>query len=404
MAAGAGTLTEEVVALCSAGQLEQAEEIILAALEKSPADRLLYELLGAVQLKRGAAVEAIGSIHEATLLGPPDARITNLQGLCHLFAGQPDRAIESFRKAIQIDPKFADGHLNLGWLSLTSGDIAEMNRCFRKWLSLRVPAAKEVSAPQPQDRLDLSRITLCCIDCAYQDLAIDALKSTLAKCSFAQTLFFTDKDFSLDDIRVVKIETISSAEAYSNFVIHELPRYVDTEFVLIVQYDGFVLHPEVWDDEFLKYDYIGAKVLLQTGYVVGNGGFSLRSKRLLSALQDEAISRYDARSDGWFEDMAICVKFRELLETRYGIRFAPGDVADKFAAESTVPTSANFGFHNLIHLVRMVENGFQDVDSPGSNRVTFSVKASSPIGEFTASNGVTIGGNPAFDREASRRA
>src|SRR5262245_25416305 len=87
-------VVDEVIALCAAGQLEQAEDAVLVALARSPADRELYEVLGAVQLKRGAALKAVASIQEAMLLGPPNARTANFLGLCHLFAGQSDKAAE----------------------------------------------------------------------------------------------------------------------------------------------------------------------------------------------------------------------------------------------------------------------------------------------------------------------
>jgi hypothetical protein len=32
----------------------------------------------------------------------------------------------------------------------------------------------------------------------------------------------------------------------------------DTEFAILVHEDGFIVNPECWSDEFLKYDYIGA--------------------------------------------------------------------------------------------------------------------------------------------------
>ena len=38
--------------------------------------------------------------------------------------------------------------------------------------------------------------------------------------------------------------------------MHRLASYIETDFVLIVQYDGFVLHAQAWDDDFLNYDYI----------------------------------------------------------------------------------------------------------------------------------------------------
>ena len=60
-----------------------------------------------------------------------------------------------------------------------------------------------------------------------------------------------------------------------------LPNIIKTEFMLGIHDDGFVINPNLWTDQFLKYDYIGAPwshTIPYYGqkYRVGNGGFSLR--------------------------------------------------------------------------------------------------------------------------------
>ena len=56
--------------------------------------------------------------------------------------------------------------------------------------------------------------------------------------------------------------------------------------MLIIQHDGFILNHKAWDNEFLNYDYIGAPVYWMGNKLieVGNGGFSLRSKKLLKII------------------------------------------------------------------------------------------------------------------------
>jgi hypothetical protein len=127
-------------------------------------------------------------------------------------------------------------------------------------------------------------------------------------------------------------------------VIKELGRYIETSHVLLIQWDGFVVNPMSWNDEFLDYDYIGARWgWLTDGHAVGNGGFSLRSKRLLEALGDPHIAELEP------EDVAICRTYRAYLESAHGIRFAPEGVADRFAFEATYPTGLPFGFHGLFN-------------------------------------------------------
>ena len=192
--------------------------------------------------------------------------------------------------------------------------------------------------------LALPRVTLCCIDCANHDLALAALEQCMRKCTFARVLFVTDRDLAIPGIDCVRIPPLLSREAYSRFVMKELAAHVHTEFALLVQWDGFVVNADAWSDDFLEHDYIGAKWIFHAdAYNVGNGGFSLRSKRLLEATRDSRIVPDEA------EDVAICRTHRPYLETAHGIRFAPEAVADRFAFEASYWTSPPFGFHGLFN-------------------------------------------------------
>jgi Protein of unknown function (DUF5672)/SEC-C motif len=192
--------------------------------------------------------------------------------------------------------------------------------------------------------LNLSRVTLCCVDCVNHDLAFAAIGQCVQKCTFGRVLFVTDRAFEVEGIAVVRIAPLASREAYSHYVIKELIRYVDTEFVLMMQWDGFVINPAAWNDAFLEYDYVGARWgWPDDGHTVGNGGFCLRSKRLLAALADPHVAEYP------IEDIAICRTYRAYLEAAHGIRFAPEAVADQFSFEATYPKGLPFGFHGLFN-------------------------------------------------------
>jgi hypothetical protein len=119
--------------------------------------------------------------------------------------------------------------------------------------------------------------------------------------------------------------------------------------VLLVQWDGYVVNPAAWRAEFLECDYIGATWFWHDdGMRVGNGGFSLRSRKLLDALQDSRILLTEA------EDVTICRAFRPLLERDHDIRFAPEALANAFAFEAAYPIGMPFGFHGLFNFSRVV--------------------------------------------------
>ncbi|CAH1905146.1 conserved hypothetical protein [Candidatus Nitrotoga sp. HW29] len=188
-------------------------------------------------------------------------------------------------------------------------------------------------------------ITLCCVDCINHDLAIKALKKSKERGVFDRVLFLTDRDFTLPGIETIEIPPIRSRQEYSTFVLHELHHYIDSDFVLLIQWDGYIINPNAWTNEFLNFDYIGAVWgHHKDGFRVGNGGFSLRSRKLLLATRALPLNEELA------EDELIGRKYRPLLEGQYQVRFAPESEAEKFSFETTYPACQPFGFHGLFNM------------------------------------------------------
>lgn len=147
-----------------------------------------------------------------------------------------------------------------------------------------------------------------------------------------------------------RIAPITGLDGYSRFVLREMHKYIETDHALIVQYDGFVLNGSAWSDDFLKFDYIGAP--FNPSGVVGNGGFSLRSKKLMQWIAQQPWD------DLHPEDSCICMRHRSEIEGA-GFNIAPLEVAKRFAIEGRswnakewqgTPNSWNgeFGFHSLL--------------------------------------------------------
>ncbi|HEY4721956.1 MAG TPA: DUF5672 family protein [Anaerolineae bacterium] len=196
---------------------------------------------------------------------------------------------------------------------------------------------------------------MCCVDCSNHALAIRALKLTLNGCEFPRAMFFTDRKLDVGPVETVMIDPIQSLDDYALFVMKRLLPYIDTDYVLLVQWDGYVVNPGAWSDQFLLYDYIGARwpheaLNIPADQAVGNGGFSLRSKTLLQALQDSGVIAAHP------EDGAICLTHRRYLEQQYGIAFAPDAIADRFSFEHIETTAPTFGFHGQINITRFVDD------------------------------------------------
>lgn len=206
-------------------------------------------------------------------------------------------------------------------------------------------------------KINLPNVTLIGIDCVNIERAQKALDISSLEINFADVKLLTS--LPTDDSRKTEINPLNSIEAFSEFCIKDLYKFVDTEFALLVQYDGFVLNSESWSDEFLKYDYIGAPWLvadwavnlynfpekLRGKRIVGNGGFSIRSKKFFETsarlAQNGSFEKYHP------EDLILCVFDRGKVE-KEGILFAPPELAAKFSVEGDDEIyEKQFGFHNL---------------------------------------------------------
>ena len=193
------------------------------------------------------------------------------------------------------------------------------------------------------------------IDTINHSEAIYAINKSLDQIEPQATLFFTDIPLKVAKTETILISNITSKEEYSQFVLVDLYAQIQTyanrtsqdfTHVLIIQSDGFVLNGEVWDNIFMTYDYVGAPWQYD-GRNVGNGGFSLRSMKLMKAV-GSILYIEDAPYLGP-EDEVICRLLRGVLETAHKISFAPEKLAEEFSFELLPPKRRTFGFHGYFH-------------------------------------------------------
>lgn len=159
-------------------------------------------------------------------------------------------------------------------------------------------------------------------------------------------------------VKLIWDEKITSIDEWNRKVIFDLWKYVDTSHALLIHADGYVINPELWNPEWLEYDYIGAPwPLPQDDYSyrtpegqlirVGNS-VSLRSKEIMQA---PSFNEFQWKSyyGNTNEDGYLCCHNRIPLEM-LGIRFAPLSVAKHFSKEHEIPENVGletFAFHSL---------------------------------------------------------
>lgn len=180
-------------------------------------------------------------------------------------------------------------------------------------------------------------------------LALFAIKKILKLNNISKLYILSDEPFfqGAEFCQIPKIESVSQ---YSSLVINKLPWLINENHFLLFQWDGFPVSPSNWDDVFFEYDYIGAPIPVgPTGFLVGNGGFSFRSKKLLDAVKQINIATEKLVS----EDLLLCVDLRLVLEN-YGIKYAPVDVARRFSYESGPAVKDVFGFHGVTNFPLLI--------------------------------------------------
>lgn len=208
-----------------------------------------------------------------------------------------------------------------------------------------------MSSRSSQSRLSLPDVTLVCVDTRTPRQALEAMQRCLDQVDFGRAVFFGGPNTALDElarrgIDGVQIPALRNIGDYSRFVLKGLLPHIHTSHCLIVQWDGFITDASMWRDEFLSVDYMGPPWYRKGQAIgVGNGGFSLRSKRLL-----EALAQLPCDGDEP-EDDVICKHLRQALTERFGIQFAPSEMAAEFGIEQG-PLRQTFGFHGIEHFAR----------------------------------------------------
>lgn len=103
-----------LVNLYHSGQMAEAEQACRELLQTYQQSLVVINILGAVLLGQGKLQDAIESYDKAIQIKPDFAEAYSNRGIALKEIGQLDEAVESYDKAIQIKPDFADAYSNRG--------------------------------------------------------------------------------------------------------------------------------------------------------------------------------------------------------------------------------------------------------------------------------------------------
>lgn len=210
-----------------------------------------------------------------------------------------------------------------------------------------------------ENRLKLN-VTLAAVATNKIPETLLALKKCMNLIEFSKIKFISDKlPPTLDkNIEFVQCPSLNY-DTYMDYVFRELDQHISTSHCLLIQHDSWILRPQMWNNSWLKYDYIAPpwpeylSMRLPSGkYVpVGCGGFALRSKKLMGLAKKfnlPLVEYIGPPTNAWAEDWNTCVYYRDFF-LKKGIKYSSVKDAYEFGQEvATSPEIYPFGFHKYI--------------------------------------------------------
>lgn len=193
------------------------------------------------------------------------------------------------------------------------------------------------------NKIQLPQVTLICLT----SLDFEGHKAAIDR---------SCEEIEFGAVKLIWDEKIKNIDDWNKAITYDLYKYVDTEFCMLIHSDGHIINPQLWDPEWLSYDYLGApwplpsddfsyRDELGTLVRVGNS-VSLRSKRLMERVARFPWKPYYGNTN---EDGFIAVHHHAEL-TDEGYKFAPLEVAVHFSKEHAIPENeglSTFAFHSL---------------------------------------------------------
>lgn len=188
-------------------------------------------------------------------------------------------------------------------------------------------------------KLNLKDVTLIAVTGKNLEGHLEALTKSMEQIEFGATVLVWKNFETIDD--------------WNEYIIHHLKDHFATSHCLLIHQDGYVIHPELWKNEWLDYDWCSSPWPLSNDSFsyrtpkgklvrVGNS-VGLRSKKLCELISTRPMDYHYGNNN---EDGQICVWERDWLEEQ-GCKFMPFEEALIFGRETLLPeyTGNTFLFH-----------------------------------------------------------
>lgn len=208
---------------------------------------------------------------------------------------------------------------------------------------------------------NLPNATLLAISSNRVQSNIDALVRCMGLMNFGAVKFLSHvkPDNLPEGIQFGQCSEMKSIHDYDAVSFLEMGWHVETSHMLLIQDHAQILHPELWDDSWLNYDWVSAPwpprpefISVSTNEMVrvGNGGFRLTSQKMMRLPKMLNLPVVEDR--GWTADDGLFCSYYRKTFLDNGIKYAPVEVAAKFSYENDVEENLHitkfFGHHKYL--------------------------------------------------------
>lgn len=206
--------------------------------------------------------------------------------------------------------------------------------------------------------LDLKDVTLLSIVCndkiEIMRMVVRVMNYCMSVAKFRRGILMTYLPPDVEcKAECVQIPKISFGEGAQILQVKTLAYFDLGPWVMHIHEDGFILDPNLWEQGFMQWDYIGAP---WQGGVVGNNGFCMFNRKFM-----KACSRLPFIYGSLHSDTHVCIHHRKEMVAQE-ISFAPATVAERFSTETTGQRKPSFGFHGRIDCNNKYRQGWEQIE------------------------------------------
>lgn len=221
--------------------------------------------------------------------------------------------------------------------------------------------------------INLPDVTLVCTTSVRMVEHIAAIKKCCENINFGKVILVSHElpENLPDYVEHKYYPEIKDIMDFNILMFRNVGQFVETSHALFCQDHAFVDRADLWEDDWLQFDYIGSPwQIRENSYIadngervrVGNGGFSLRSSKLMRLSLELNIPLVHEQGY-WNEDGNVCCYHRSKF-LAHGIKYAPVEVAARFSYENPVPENQgvpSFGFHKFMNPANKKHDVFNSV-------------------------------------------